>query len=369
MRVIALVMADMALTTHAAGPAYVWCRSSTIAKIRRQLSVDSQAPGHPTKSAALADGQRLEPDLDAGCLGSTGVATSRWRAMSRDAIAYAWLLNDASADLVAEGAGNDAPRYESGSPTCLDMPQPMLGDDTCARTGLPRNLGAAVTANAQQFGARCVDSSYKLANIGIWSAHRIESVAYTRHPACPYDARPRSTERGCVHWLRRTSFRHASYVRERRKADVRRAVVHVLATARPCSCWCGITSRKRSVGFRGPNSLRSAIRVSHAKCDRPLSAPAARPCVDGRRSGLLAGPPIRSSRRSTCCETVSRCWPRATARIFEGRLLTSSQVGHGGRCSPIFQRPATYPRRAQRSSLTEKIVILSVKWRSMATRC
>lgn len=126
-------------------------------------------------------------------LTSTPVALVRqaspWHAMSRDAIAFAWLLDDASAYLVAAGAGNDAPQYEYGGTTCLDVLHPLLGDDTCPRTGLPRNLGAAVAANAQQCGARCVVPSCKPANVGIWSAHRSESVAYTRHPACPDDAR------------------------------------------------------------------------------------------------------------------------------------------------------------------------------------
>ncbi|RXV72521.1 hypothetical protein D1006_09340 [Burkholderia stabilis] len=189
MRLLALVMAFMALTAHAPGPADAWCRSSTIAKVRQVALAESHAVGRSKAVAALAAYDRLKPALDAGCLESTRLDSPSARPMNQDAIAYAWLLNDASAYLIAADARDDSPQDESGSPACLSVLQPLLGDDMRPRPGVPRNLGAAIAANVLQCGTRCVTPSCKPTNVSIWSAYRSESAAYTRHPACPYDAR------------------------------------------------------------------------------------------------------------------------------------------------------------------------------------
>lgn len=107
--------------------------------------------------------------------------------LSQDAIAYAWLLNDASTYLV--GAGDSALEGESGGPACIDALQPLLGDDMRRRLGLPRRLVDAISANILQCAAHCLSPSCKPTNVSIWSAYRSESTAYARHPACPYDAR------------------------------------------------------------------------------------------------------------------------------------------------------------------------------------
>ncbi|MFJ1214302.1 hypothetical protein [Burkholderia pyrrocinia] len=161
MRLLALAMVFVALTVHAAGPRDAWCCPSTIAKTRQQASADDHAPGRPKEAAALATYGRLKLVLDAGCPYSTSVAAPPARSRSKDAIAYAWLFNDASAYLAAAGVGND----ESQSPTA----QPA---STCRNRywrytpthRIARNLGDAVAANVQQCGA----PPFKPARIGIW---------------------------------------------------------------------------------------------------------------------------------------------------------------------------------------------------------
>jgi len=188
MRLLALVMTFVALTAHAAGPSDAWCRSSAITRIRQQALADGHAPGRPAAASLLAAYDRLKPALDAGCLGSAYVGSAGTPPpLSQDAIAYAWLLNDASTYLV--GAGDNAPEGESGGPACIDVLQPLLGDDMRPRPGLPRRLVDAISANILQCAAHCISPSCKPTNVNIWSAYRSESSAYARHPACPCDAR------------------------------------------------------------------------------------------------------------------------------------------------------------------------------------
>ncbi|WP_342703426.1 hypothetical protein OHZ10_01470 [Burkholderia arboris] len=190
MRLLALAITFTtltALTAHAAEPTDTRCRSSTIAKVRQQALEDSRTEGRPRAAAALAAYDRLKPALDAGCLSSAHSSSPAARPMNQDAVAYAWLLNDASAYLIA--AGDGAPPTISDSAACLDVLQPLLGDDMRPRAGLPHKLGAAISTNVLQCSAHCLAPSCKPANVSIWSAYRSESAAYTRHPACPYDAR------------------------------------------------------------------------------------------------------------------------------------------------------------------------------------
>lgn len=147
---------------------------------------DSHAPGRSAAASLLSSYDRLKPALDAGCLGSEHVGFVG-PPLSQDAIAYAWLLNDASTYLV--GAGDSAPEGESGAPACIDALQPLLGDDMRPRLGLPRRLVDAISANILQCAAHCLSPSCKPSNVNIWTAYRSESTAYARHPACPYDAR------------------------------------------------------------------------------------------------------------------------------------------------------------------------------------
>lgn len=178
MRLLALAMVFVALTVHAAGPQDAWCCPSTIAKTRQQASADDHAPGRPKEAAALATYGRLKLVLDAGCPYSTSVAAPPARSRSKDAIAYAWLFNDASAYLAAAGVGND----ESQSPTA----QPA---STCRNRywrytpthRIARNLGDAVAANVQQCGA----PPFKPARIGIWSrlSQRFRGVHTASRPS------------------------------------------------------------------------------------------------------------------------------------------------------------------------------------------
>lgn len=96
---------------------------------------------------------------------------------------------------VAAGASNDRPQDVSGSPACLDVLQLLPSDVMRPRTGLPRNFGDAVTANVQQCGAppcKPVRSTFAY-------AYRSVSAAYTRYPACPYEARlVRLSKDACV---------------------------------------------------------------------------------------------------------------------------------------------------------------------------
>lgn len=190
MRLLALAIGFTtltALTAHAAAPTDTWCRSSAIAKVRQHALEDSRTAGRPGAVAALAAYGRLKPTLDAACLSSTPSSSPAAWPMNQDEIAYAWLLNDASAYLIA--AGDSAPPTESDSTACLDVLQPLLGDDMRPRPGLPHKLATAISANVLQCSAHCLAPSCKPTNVSIWSAYRSESAAYTRHPACPYDAR------------------------------------------------------------------------------------------------------------------------------------------------------------------------------------
>jgi hypothetical protein len=187
MRLLALAIALAASTAHAADPTDTRCRSSTIAKTRQQALEENRTAGRPRAAAALAAYDRLKPALDADCLSAAHSGSPTAPPMDQDAIAYAWLLNDASAYLIA--AGDSAPPAESGSAACLDALQPLLGDDMRPRPGFPQKLRAATSANVLQCSAHCLAPSCKPANVSIWSAYRSESSAYMRHPACADDAR------------------------------------------------------------------------------------------------------------------------------------------------------------------------------------
>lgn len=86
-------------------------------------------------------------------------------------------------------AGDNAPERESDGPASIDPLQPLLVDDMRPRPGPPRRLVEAISANILRCAAHCISPSYKPTNISIWSAYRGEFAAYTRYPACPYDAR------------------------------------------------------------------------------------------------------------------------------------------------------------------------------------
>lgn len=115
------------------------------------------------------------------------------------------------------------------SPTTasLDVLRPLLGNDMHPTHPIASRRGGAVAADAQQCSIAPADPSRKPANSSNLSACRNESagVHTASRPSVPCP--PRSTERGCLRWLRRRSFRRASYIRGRRKADLRRAVVDV----------------------------------------------------------------------------------------------------------------------------------------------
>ncbi|WP_124586114.1 hypothetical protein [Burkholderia contaminans] len=85
---------------------------STITRIRQQALADSRAPGRSAGSSLLAAYDRPKPALDAGCLGSAHVGFVGAPPLSQDAIAYSWLLNDASTYLV--GAADSALEGEPG---------------------------------------------------------------------------------------------------------------------------------------------------------------------------------------------------------------------------------------------------------------
>ncbi|MEK7892097.1 hypothetical protein AAB992_33865 [Burkholderia contaminans] len=157
---------------------------STIAKIRQQTLADSHARPATVVQATY---DRLKPALDVGGRGAAHVGSAGVYPLSQDAIAYAWLLNDASMYLV--GTGDNAPERESGSPACIDPLQPLLAGDMRPRPGPPRRLVQAISANILQCAAHCILPSCKPTNVSNWSVYRSESSAYKRHPACPYDAR------------------------------------------------------------------------------------------------------------------------------------------------------------------------------------
>lgn len=79
-------------------------------------------------------------------LGSVHVGLAEARSWSQDAIAYAWLIDDAFMYAIAAGAGDDASTDDPCSPACIDTLQPFLGDDIrlcrgAAAPVCPCNLG------------------------------------------------------------------------------------------------------------------------------------------------------------------------------------------------------------------------------------
>ncbi|WP_175045553.1 hypothetical protein [Burkholderia lata] len=118
---------------------------STITRIRQRALADSHAPGRPAAASLLAAYDRQKSALDARCLGSAHGGSTGTPPLNQDAIAYAWLLNDAS--MYRVGAGDNAPERESGGPASIDPLQPLLGDDMRPRPGLPRRLVEAISAN------------------------------------------------------------------------------------------------------------------------------------------------------------------------------------------------------------------------------
>lgn len=156
-------------------------------RIRQQTLADSRAPERPAATMVQATYDRLKPRTGCRGLGGAHVGSAGASPLSQDAIAYAWLLNDAFH--VSVGTGDNAPERESGSPASIDPLQPLLADNMRPRPGLPRRLVQAISANILQCAAHCILPSCKPTNVGTWSVYRSESSAYKRHPACPYDAR------------------------------------------------------------------------------------------------------------------------------------------------------------------------------------
>ncbi|KHK49521.1 hypothetical protein PI86_15440 [Burkholderia sp. A9] len=165
-----------------------WCRAGTIAAIRQQALSESHT-ARARGAAARAAYDTLKPAIDAGCLTATYDGATPASAMTPEAIAYAWLLTDASVYLIAAGSNDDATRGDSDNATCLDVLLPLIRDNMRPRSGLPHGLHVAVAANVQQCSAHCVGPSCRPTNMSAWSAYRSEAALYTRRPSCRYDAR------------------------------------------------------------------------------------------------------------------------------------------------------------------------------------
>lgn len=196
---------------------------STIAKIRRQTLADSHARPATVVQATY---DRLKSALDVGGRGAAHVGSAGVYPLSQDAIAYAWLLNDASMYLV--GTGDNAPERESGSPACIDPLQPLLAGDMRPRPGLPRRLVQAISANILQCAAHCILPSHKPTNVSIWSVYRSESFGIQAPSRVPVRCSSRAAEHQCLRRVRRRRvFRSASVRQRRRKAGMRHPVFSI----------------------------------------------------------------------------------------------------------------------------------------------
>ncbi len=78
-----------------------WCRTERIAMVRQQALSESRTAARPKGAAARAAYDKLKPAIEANCLPSSGNGAVSTHAMTPGAIAYAWLLNDASVYLTA----------------------------------------------------------------------------------------------------------------------------------------------------------------------------------------------------------------------------------------------------------------------------
>ncbi|KVF56004.1 hypothetical protein WK78_35735 [Burkholderia cepacia] len=74
-------------------------------------------------------------------LGSVHAGAAKATSWSQDAVAYAWLINDAAMYVIAAGAGDDASTDESCCPTFIDS------DDIRPCRELPRRFAAAISAH------------------------------------------------------------------------------------------------------------------------------------------------------------------------------------------------------------------------------
>lgn len=216
----------MALTAHSAVPSDAWCRSSAITRIRQQTLADSRAPERPAATAVLAADDRLKPPLDLGCLGAAHIGSAGASPLSQDAIAYAWLLIDASMYVVC--AGDNAPERQSGGPICIGpiaaitrrryaLP-PRLAPQAC-----PSGLGehsamcrplhlAVVQADERQY---LVGLSQRI--LGIQATSRVYVRCSSRAAEHQYLRRVRG----------RRVFRSASFRRRRRRAGMRHPVFSI----------------------------------------------------------------------------------------------------------------------------------------------
>ncbi|WP_175687951.1 hypothetical protein [Burkholderia anthina] len=204
-----------------------WCRTERIEMVRRQALSGSRTANRTKSAAARTAYNALKPAIAASCLPAPGDGTVSSHVMPQGAIAYAWLLNHASADLKAAGSSDSGRQGEAGNDTCLGILHPLIGDDMRPLAWLPRRLRAAVAANVQQCSTHCGVPSCKPTNMNVWSAYRSEAAQYTRHPACSYDARLSSTECGYLRRLRWRRIWVSSYGLGCRQADMRRPLVDI----------------------------------------------------------------------------------------------------------------------------------------------
>ncbi len=188
-RLFAFALTFVASGAQAHDATNTWCRAERIATVRQQALSESRTAGRTKSAAARAAYDTLKPAIDANCLPASGNDAVSPHVMTPGAIAYAWLLNDASVYLTGAGSSDNDLRSDADNDTCLGILHPLIGDDMRPHAWLPSRLGAAVAANVQQCSAHCVGPSCKPTNMNAWSAYRSEAAQYTRHPACSYDAR------------------------------------------------------------------------------------------------------------------------------------------------------------------------------------
>ena len=187
-RLSAFALTFVAAGAQAHDATNTWCRTERISMVRQQALSESRTADRTKSAAARAAYDTLKPAIDANCLPSSASSGASTHAMTSDAIAYAWLLNDASVYLTAAGSSDSDLLSDTGSETCLDILHPLIGDDMRPHAWLPSRRGAAVAANVQQCSSHCVEPSCRPTNMNVWSAYRSEAERYARHPACPYDA-------------------------------------------------------------------------------------------------------------------------------------------------------------------------------------
>lgn len=132
-------------------------------------------------------------------LGSVHVGLAEARSWSQDAIAYAWLIDDAFIYAIAAGAGDDASTDDPCSPACIDTLQPFLGDDIRPCRGLQRRFVPAISANVLQCTAHCTSPPPKPIDAIDWrlyvDASRSRPACATRIAECGANARRKPTRR------------------------------------------------------------------------------------------------------------------------------------------------------------------------------